>query len=64
MTLQTLADMVWSLGYAIKVIIYDPKMSMGVNWSPRVAEDHMIAQPKPPNFVPRQIENYNPTAIH
>ncbi len=24
MTIETLADMVWALGYAIKVVIYDP----------------------------------------
>jgi hypothetical protein len=25
MTIETLADMIWALGYAIKIVIYDPR---------------------------------------
>lgn len=39
MTLQTLADLVWSLGYAIKIIIYDPKETHGENYFPAVLMD-------------------------
>lgn len=29
MTIRVIADMVWALGYAIKVVIYDPKEAPG-----------------------------------
>lgn len=31
MTLETLADMVWALGLAIQIVIYDPRVA-GTNW--------------------------------
>ena len=63
MTLQSLADMVWSLGYAIKVIIFDPTTQSGRNWAPGVAEGVVRVQPVPPNSVPKQIDSFNPTPV-
>lgn len=38
MTIQTLTDMVWALGYAIKIIIYDPKLQIGQNFQPAMSD--------------------------
>ena len=34
MTIETLADMIWALGYAIKIVIYDPA---------KTTENHALA---------------------
>ena len=43
MTIQTVADMVWALGFAIKVVIYDPA---------EVGENHPIVEQDVPARAP------------
>ena len=66
MTLQSLADMVWSLGYAIRVIIFDPANQDGRNWSPSVAKSDVGIEMVPPSNIPRQMKtlNPNPDLVH
>lgn len=57
MTLKTLADMVWALGYAIKIVIFDPA---------KTGENHALIEfdvPARPNFT-KTVKPEPPTATN
>lgn len=61
MTLETIADMVWALGYAIKIIIYDPSKT---SENDVISDLNIPAAPtkqKPISAPPPTISNYTIT---
>ena len=49
MTVETLADMVWALGYAIKVLIYDPKEARANHFAGVSTEGGPVVELRQPN---------------